>query len=121
MITWAALIVVQGIDGGAGEADGNLLLSYTHRAGVVNEIIDLSNIRIHLEILKKMNGPKPSLCDKLISRLEESLAPVHSPNSLELQRDAYNNISMSAHVDQSWQIFDQSSLQQMIYPAWSAS
>lgn len=121
MITWAALIVVQGIEGGAGEADGNLLLSYTYRAGVVNEIIDLSNIRIHLEILKKTNGPKPSLCDKLISRLEESLAPVHSPNSLELQRNAYNNISMSAHVDQSWQIFDQSSLQQMIYPAWSAS
>ena len=98
-----------------------MLLSYTRIAGVVNEIIDLSNIRIHLEILKKMNGPKPSLCDKLLSRLEESLVPVHSPNSFELQRDAYNNVSMSAQVDQSWQIFDQASLQQMIYPAWSGS
>jgi hypothetical protein len=121
MITWAALIVVQGIEGGAGEADGNLLLSYTYRASVIDEIIDLSNIRLHLGIMKKLNGPKPSLCDKLIFRLEESLVPVHSPNSFELQRDAYNNVSMSAQVDQSWQIFDQASLQQMIYPAWSGS
>lgn len=81
---------------------------------------DLNNIRIHLEILKKMNGPKPNLHRKLIIRLEESLAPVHTPESAESHPNAYNNIAMSAQLDQSWQIFDQASLQQMIYPAWSA-
>ena len=120
VITWAALIVIQGIEGGAGDADGNLLLYYTRKNGVIDEIIDLGNIGVHLEILKKMNRPKPSLCDKLIFRLEESLSPVHSPDSVELQRNAYN-MAMSAQVDQSWQIFDQASLQEMIYPAWSAS
>ncbi|KAH8697640.1 hypothetical protein BGW36DRAFT_397305 [Talaromyces proteolyticus] len=101
MITWAALIVVQGIEGGAGEPD------------------DVANIRIHLEMLKQMNKPKPSLCDKLINRLEGSLASVHTPVSADFQHNSFENLDMGAHMDQSWQIFDHSSLHQMMYYDWA--
>ena len=36
-----------------------------------------------------MNKPKPSLCDKLIARLEESLCGVHSPASADIRDNAY--------------------------------
>ncbi|KKK12039.1 hypothetical protein ARAM_000985 [Aspergillus rambellii] len=101
MITWAALIVIQGIEGGAGEAD------------------DLPNIRIHLQMLKQITGLKPNLCDKLITRLEASLATVHTPTSVDLQQNAYEDPPAIAPMDQSWQIFDQSSLQHMMYSDWT--
>ncbi|EED21458.1 conserved hypothetical protein [Talaromyces stipitatus ATCC 10500] len=104
MITWAALIVVQAIEGGAGEHD------------------DLTNIRIHLEMLKRMNKTTPSLCDKLINRLELSLTNVHTPASADFrqQQNTYDDLTVGAPIDLSWQIFDRSSLQQMMYTDWPA-
>jgi hypothetical protein len=87
---------------------------------VADETLDLDNIRIHLDIMKNMNGPKPSVYEKLILRLEESLAPVNTPGPLDSEGNACNDMAMSARIDQSWQIFDEASFQQMIYPAWSA-
>jgi hypothetical protein len=87
-------------------------------------------------MLKRINEPKPSLRDKLIARLEESLAGVRTPVSVPVdvhrqqpqqqqqQPPMYHNgvpmlASSLSPVDHSWQIFDQASLQQMIFPAWS--
>ncbi|RHZ53575.1 Zn(II)2Cys6 transcription factor domain-containing protein [Aspergillus thermomutatus] len=103
MITWAALIVIQGIEGGAGDPE------------------DLNNIRVHLQMLKQLTGPHPGLCDKLVARLEGSLANIHTPGSADLQ-NAFENAdpAMNPPLDQSWQIFDQSSLQYLMYSDWMA-
>lgn len=74
-------------------------------------------------MLKRMNKPKPSLCDKLINRLELSLTNVHTPSSADFrqqQQNAYDDLTMGAPIDLSWQIFDRSSLQHMMYTDWPA-
>ncbi|KXJ87213.1 hypothetical protein Micbo1qcDRAFT_124941 [Microdochium bolleyi] len=101
MITWAALIVIQGIEGGVGQAD------------------DLQNIRVHLAMLKRMTGPNPGLCDKLIARLEQSLQGVQTPQPTTLmhpdeQQQGGQGVDIinDGSLDYSWQIFDHVSLQQ---------
>mgnify|MGYP001154145288 CR=1 FL=1 len=66
-----------------------------------------------------MNEPKPGLCDKLIGRLEESLGAINGAVSDQLQQPAYNGLGHGYDMDQSGQIFDPASLQQMILPAGS--
>ncbi|KAH7120221.1 hypothetical protein B0J13DRAFT_512709 [Dactylonectria estremocensis] len=99
MITWAALIVIQGVEGGNGEAD------------------DLRNIRIHLDFLRETNTPKPSLHDKLATRLEQSLQGMQTPSPTTLN-DAMNIPVISPDLDYSWQIFSQASLDQMTFGIW---
>ncbi|EFX05176.1 hypothetical protein CMQ_1812 [Grosmannia clavigera kw1407] len=111
MITWAALIVVQGVEGGVGEAD------------------DLRNIRVHLEMLNQMNVPKSKLCDRLIGRLEESLRGVNTPDMTVLAMQPQPQPSFLGPDDtttgpspgsmdySAWQIFDQASLQQISFRA----
>ncbi|KAF4447197.1 hypothetical protein F53441_9244 [Fusarium austroafricanum] len=96
MITWAALIVLQGLQGGVGELD------------------DMRNIRLHLDILKQKNEPKPSLCDKLIARLEDSLQDVSTPDFSYVQPNQAS--VMDPTFDYSWQLFDQVNLQQIQFP-----
>jgi hypothetical protein len=127
IITWAALIVIQGIQGGAGEMDGKSspsmpclfgCLWYQDRAITsANSLIDMRNIRIHLDMLKRKNEPepKPSLCDKLIARLEDSLHDVSTPDFTNSQQG--HEPVMDPNFDYSWQIFDQVSLQQINFPA----
>lgn len=118
IITWAALIVIQGIEGGSGEPDGKL--SYHVYSETVANEPDLPSIRVHLEMLKRMTGPKPSLRDILVARLESSLATIQVPESASLSQNVYGNLAMMAPMDQSWQLFDRSSLQQMMYSDWMA-
>ncbi|KAG5788685.1 hypothetical protein H9Q69_012241 [Fusarium xylarioides] len=96
MITWAALIVLQGLQGGVGEID------------------DMRNIRLHLDILKQKNEPKPSLCDKLIARLEDSLQDISPPDFTYVQPG--HPTVMDPTFDYSWQLFDQVNLQQIQFP-----
>ncbi|KAL2851185.1 hypothetical protein BJY01DRAFT_232998 [Aspergillus pseudoustus] len=100
IITWAALIVLQGIEGGTGDPD------------------DLANIQIHLEMLKQMAGPKLSLRDILVNRLESSLASAQIPPA-NMPQHVYENLGMMGHTGQSWQLFDQSSLQHMMHSDWT--
>ncbi|CAJ2508925.1 Uu.00g139510.m01.CDS01 [Anthostomella pinea] len=100
IITWAALIVIQGVEGEAGEPD------------------DLRNIRIHLDFLKQTSEPKPSLRDKLITRLEQSLTGVQTPTHPSGLDPAMNIQALSPELEFSWQIFDHSSLRQMQFPGW---
>ncbi|KAL0943343.1 C6 finger domain-containing protein [Colletotrichum truncatum] len=96
MITWAALIVLQGVDGGVGEPD------------------DLENARVHLQKLREMHEPKPSLRGILASRLEQKLQGLHTPGS----GDAEIYEQQMGNLDNSWYIFDQTSLQAG-YELWS--
>ncbi|KAL2068773.1 hypothetical protein VTL71DRAFT_15111 [Oculimacula yallundae] len=61
MITWAALLVLQGIEGGVGEPDDFVL------------------IQAHLNMLQYTHQPSPSLRHRLASRLESSLQNMHTP------------------------------------------
>ena len=76
----------------------------------------MRNIRIHLDMLKRKNEPepKPSLCDKLIARLEDSLHDVSTPDFTNSQQG--HEPVMDPNFDYSWQIFDQVSLQQINFP-----
>ncbi|WDK12789.1 hypothetical protein CGRA01v4_04070 [Colletotrichum graminicola] len=96
MITWAALIVLQGVDGGVGEPE------------------DLENVGVHLQRLKEMYEPKPSLRGMLAARLEQKLQGLHTPAS----GDAEGFELEIRNLDNSWYIFDQSSLQAG-YNLWS--
>ncbi|KAF7552942.1 hypothetical protein G7Z17_g3968 [Cylindrodendrum hubeiense] len=99
MITWAALIVIQGVEGGNGESD------------------DLGNIRIHLDFLRQTNEPKPSLHDKLATRLEQSLQGMQTPSPTTLP-DPMSLPVISPDLDYSWQIFSQASLDQVTFGIW---
>lgn len=81
---------------------------------------DLDNIRIHLESLKQMNEPKPSLCDKLVRRLEESLGSTNEAVSARLRQTetAYNDLGAGYDMEPTSQLFDPAILQQMILPAY---
>ena len=80
--------------------------------------VDLDNIRIHFEMLKQTNEPKPSLREKLIVRLESSLQKVHTPSPSAMPNPIVTP-TMNPSMDYaSWHIFDQASLQQVEYPLW---
>ena len=67
-------------------------------------------------MLKRMNQPKPSLCDRLITRLEGRLQGVTTPDSANPLPQ--HHIGCQPDLDtHSWQIFDQVSLQQFDYLA----
>ncbi|KUJ15456.1 uncharacterized protein LY89DRAFT_113348 [Mollisia scopiformis] len=89
MITWAALLVLQGIEGGVGESDDFIL------------------IQTHLNMLQTTHQPEPSLRHTLASRLESSLQNMHTP------RPAPELLSTSAQVyNNEWAIFDSNSILQ---------
>ncbi|KAI1846127.1 hypothetical protein JX265_010504 [Neoarthrinium moseri] len=100
MITWAALIVIQGLEGGAGEPD------------------DLNDINTHVKMLRQTNEPKPSLRDKLATRLERSLESIHIPSPSAIQASMESTSPVISYPNYPWNIFDQTSLQQVEYPMW---
>ncbi|KAH6711205.1 hypothetical protein BKA61DRAFT_695196 [Leptodontidium sp. MPI-SDFR-AT-0119] len=93
MITWAALLVLQGIEGGVGEPDDFIL------------------IQTHLNMLQYTHQPSPSLRHRLASRLESSLQNMHTPRPApepEAMLDVTNSL---ANDSDGWAIFDQRSMQ----------
>lgn len=78
---------------------------------------DLGNIRIHLDFLRQTNEPKPSLHDKLATRLEQSLQGMQTPSPTALH-DAVSLPVISPDLDYSWQIFNQASLDQVTFGIW---
>ncbi|TVY80419.1 hypothetical protein LSUE1_G003275 [Lachnellula suecica] len=90
MITWAALLVLQGVEGG----------------------VDFVLIQAHLNMLQTTHQPEPSLRHRLADRLESSLQSMHTPRSAP-DPDPMLDIT-SANFDSSWAIFDQNSIQSML-------
>ncbi len=66
-------------------------------------------------MLKQLKELNPSLCNKLISRLEGSLQRVHTPDAVVLHDEGQLRDSVSDNADYSWQLFDQVSLQHFDY------
>lgn len=87
MITWAALIVIQGVDGGVGEPD------------------DLENVRVHLGRLREAHEHNSNLHGALANRLETKLQGLSTP-----QMGDAMSFEPDGTFDTSWYIFDQSSL-----------
>ncbi|KAL5396088.1 hypothetical protein PMIN02_003451 [Paraphaeosphaeria minitans] len=112
MITWAALILIQGIEGNAGEPDGTRLTVYGMRIWL--NFTDLDTIKVHLEKLQQMNDPKPLLHAKLIARLDGNLQRVNTPNPNTINQPDL----ISLDGDSSWNIFDQASLEQINFASW---
>ena len=100
MITWATLIVIQAIEGGAGEPD------------------DMDNIRAHLASLRETNEPSLSLRDRLATRLTCALEGIQTPSPSAMQHNSLDVSATSPEFDNSWQIFNQTSLDQVMFSAW---
>ncbi|KAJ5679061.1 fungal transcriptional regulatory protein [Penicillium macrosclerotiorum] len=107
MITWAALIVLQGVEGGVGEPD------------------DITNIRVHLETLAATNEPRPNLRSILAMRLEEAMNGIHTPNLKAMQSQQEQNAAFTPSLDPGYEypihIFSQEILGEVLYPVWPDS
>lgn len=82
-----------------------------------NICLDLRNIRIHLDTLKRTNEPKPNLRDKLATCLERSLEGIQTPSPTALNQPMVLP-DINQDLDYTWQIFNQTSLEQVLYPVW---
>ncbi|KAE9366109.1 hypothetical protein N431DRAFT_351743 [Stipitochalara longipes BDJ] len=90
MITWAALLVLQGVEGGISEPD------------------DFIQIQSHLNMLTLTHQPSPSLRHRLASRLESALQNMHTPRPAP-DPDPMLGINAES-FDNEWAIFDRESL-----------
>ncbi|KAH8756543.1 hypothetical protein BGZ57DRAFT_909225 [Hyaloscypha finlandica] len=90
MITWAALLVLQGVEGGISEPD------------------DFIQIQSHLNMLTLTHQPSPSLRHRLASRLESALQNMHTPRPAP-DPDPMLGINAES-FDSEWAIFDRESL-----------
>ncbi|KAI5458948.1 hypothetical protein BGZ63DRAFT_389963 [Mariannaea sp. PMI_226] len=88
VITWAALIVIQGVEGGVGEPD------------------DLDNVNAHLAKLRESPALSSSVNGVLANRLDQKLQALHTP--IPGGEDAFQ---LDGEFDTSWFIFNQGSLQ----------
>ncbi|CZT47571.1 uncharacterized protein RSE6_08147 [Rhynchosporium secalis] len=105
MITWAALLVLQGIEGGVGEPEDFVL------------------IQAHLNMLQYTHQPSPSLRHRLASRLESSLQNMHTPRPAPDAEAMVDITSTSSNLPNnttaknfdndgnSWAIFDHRSME----------
>lgn len=100
MITWATLIVIQGMEGGVGEAN------------------DIHNIRAHLASLRETNEPSDSLRYTLAARLTRALEGIQTPSPSGLPQNVLDVHAISPDYDQSWQIFNETSLEEVMFSAW---
>jgi hypothetical protein len=89
MITWAALLVLQGVQGGVGEED------------------DLQMVQMHLNMLRSSPtaSQESSFRSRLATRLESTFQNIHTPPApVEVGNDP-------GVLDVEWSIFDQMSMQ----------
>lgn len=109
MITWAALLVLQGIEGGVGEDDGSFS-KFLHTL-FTDYIIDLPMVQDLLNTLRMTQEPHTGLRNQLANKLEANFQNIHTPPPISPTALPAN------FADQlSWSIFDEMSLQ-FPYPA----
>ncbi|KAG6019695.1 hypothetical protein E4U40_006759 [Claviceps sp. LM458 group G5] len=100
IISWAALIVINGIEAGVGETD------------------DIRIIRVHLDMLQETNEPKPNLRSKLANVLEQNLQKLHSLNTSAEIPSPIQPLSSTLDLDYSWQLFDGAIMTEVMDPFW---
>ncbi|KAK0660716.1 hypothetical protein DIS24_g3209 [Lasiodiplodia hormozganensis] len=101
MITWAALLVLQGMEDGTGESD------------------DLRLIQSHLLTLKNTSQPPPSLRHQLASRLETDLQRLRTPPTSPSSNPNANNLASAENPEETnpWALFNQDSIR-LDSPSW---
>jgi hypothetical protein len=102
MITWAAILVLQGAEGGVGEHEGKRQQSSCVLAPEFNCISDIALVQNHLEKLRKTKRPTPSLHHMLANRLQSWLDNMNMSPTANL---------VQPHFDPTWSLFDQNSIQ----------
>jgi hypothetical protein len=90
MITWAALIILQAVEGGFGESG------------------DIQAIRVHLDLLRQNNEPTPSLHRRLADRLESKMQDVQKDIGSLVQSGTEECADILSY---DWSLFDETSLQ----------
>lgn len=94
MITWAAILILQGAEGGVGEHEGKSNKSFLSRVILTNS--DLSLVQKHLDKLQATKRPAPSIHHMLASRIETWLQNFSvTPTATLVQPE----------LDMSWSIF----------------
>ncbi|GAB0137605.1 NuA4 histone acetyltransferase subunit [Epichloe bromicola] len=100
IISWAALIVINGIEAGVEEAD------------------DIRNIRVHLEMLQETNEPGPHLRSELAGILQQNLQKLHHPSASAEMPASMQSLESNMNLDYSWQIFDGAIMTEVMDPFW---
>jgi hypothetical protein len=102
MITWAAILVLQGAEGGVGEHEGKRRKSSPVPARKSNHVPDIALVQNHLDKLRTTKRPAPSLHHMLADRLQSWLDNMNMSPTANLVQPQF---------DPTWSLFDQNSIQ----------
>ncbi|KAJ2973654.1 hypothetical protein NQ176_g6481 [Zarea fungicola] len=98
MITWAALVLLQGVKAGVGEPD------------------DVQNIQAHINLLRESNLGEPCLRGKLATRLEQQFNSLHDSSLLEGPQQVV--VNMNQNLNESWRLVDGALHEQVVNSYW---
>jgi hypothetical protein len=115
MITWAAMLLLRGVEDGMTHQDG---MERVHSLTLQTEFLtymsylDLGIIQTHLSSLKRSDLSVPSIHGVLADRLQSGMQSMHTPPDMgpELSFPPPN-------MDYSWTIFDQE-IMSLANPPW---
>lgn len=117
MITWAALLLLRGLEDDMTHPDGTnrSLLEMCLRNDIVNP--DLYLIQTHLHSLKRSN-PSASIHTVLSRRLESAMQTMHTTSAMH--RTPPSNVTLafpSPNAEETWTIFDHE-IMSLANPPW---
>jgi hypothetical protein len=85
---------------------------------VPDYVLDLRNIRVHLDKLQDTNEPMPNLRTKLAAVLEQNIQKLHTPSPSAASHIGMQPLDSAINLDYSWQIFDQAIISEVMDPFW---
>lgn len=111
MITWAAILLLRGVEDGMTHQDGENSVRHNKR-NPTNNHTDLHLIQAHLRSLERSHQSSESIHTVLSQRLESSMQAMHTPP------DTTSALAFPvASADDSWAIFDQE-IMSLANPPW---
>lgn len=101
MITWAAILLLRGVEDGMTHQDGKILPN-PKKIAMLTSSPDLHLIQAHLQSLERSHQEAASIHTVLSQRLESSMQAMHTPP------DTSSALAIPGpFADDSWTIFDQ--------------
>lgn len=111
MITWAAILLLRGVEDGMTHQDGENSVRHNKR-NPTNSLTDLHLIQAHLRSLERSHRSSESIHTVLSQRLESSMQAMHTPP------DTTSALAFPVtSADDSWAIFDQE-IMSLANPPW---
>lgn len=112
MITWAAILLLRGVEDGMTHQDGKKISSFSIERRALLIIADLHLIQAHLRSLERSHQSSESVHTVLSQRLESSMQAMHTPP------DTTSDLAFPIpNADDSWAIFDQE-IMTIANPPW---